>query len=108
VLFGYSAFSQDGLYYFNQNGRKDTIVSLYNSSVPERIPIGDTLVTRIKKNQIDSDGDFFLLLKSGTEIKGKIFVKESRKYILFDLYIEVINYTNGNYYSAKRFLKPED
>jgi len=108
MLFNYLGFSQDGLYYFNQNGKKDTIVSIYNSSTSERIPIGDTLVTRIKKGVVKSDQEFLLNLKNGTKIKGEVFIDESRKYIIYDLYIDTISYPNGGFYTAKRFFKSEN
>jgi hypothetical protein len=108
MLFNYLGFSQDGLYYFNQNGKKDTIVSIYNSSTSERIPIGDTLVTRIKKGIIGSDQEFLLNLKNGAKIEGKIFIDESRKYIIYDLYVDTIRYRDGSFYTAKRFFKRED
>ena len=108
MLLSIVGISQDGLYFFSQQGKKDTIVSLYNSSVNERIAIGDSLVTRIKKGYIKADQDFYLVLKNGTKIEGKVYISETRKYILFDLYVIVIKYPNGTFYRSMRFLKLED
>jgi hypothetical protein len=105
LFFSKFGMTQDGLYYFTQKGKKDTIVSIYNSSSTERIPIGDSLVTRIKKGLIEDNSIFLLKLKDRTIVEGEVFITESRKNIIYDLYVDKITYPNGKFYITKRFFK---
>lgn len=107
AFWSYKASSQDGLYYYTHGLGNDTIVNIFNSSTTERIQIGDSLVTQIKKGLINKDQRFILTLIDESKIEGEVFVYEGENYTIYDLYIDKITYPSGQFYISKRFTKKE-
>lgn len=98
--------AQDGLARWIDTDSIDVFISVFNSPVDSRIGVANLFLSEAKFNRLKAE-TFTILLDEGQLVVGETFIIISETYILFDIYIDEVKYSNGTNYHATRFEKPK-
>jgi hypothetical protein len=97
--------AQDGIARYITTDSTDIFISVYNSSFDVRKPLVDTLYNVIS-NEPKIGNYVFTIDKS--IIYGEMFIQKETTYIIYDFYVDYIQYPNGITYNTTRFKKPNN
>lgn len=96
--------AQDGLARWIDTDSIDVFVSIYNSPMDTRIEIADLFLNEVKQNKLQASTHKIIVGEA--MVKCETFIIISETYILFDIYVDEVIYSNGNIYTATRHKKP--
>jgi hypothetical protein len=97
--------AQDGIAMWFDTDSIDTFISIYNSPFDTRIETVDVFTDEVQVGNLRAE-TFAIIVNSGALVIGETFVTISKTYILYDIYIDKVTYSDGKTYSATRHEKP--
>ena len=107
LAIGFAASAQvDGMFAFSLDSSQDTVYSMYNASPDIRDELKDHLLEMFHGYEL-IDGVWTIdLPNSNSKILGDLFLTETQTCVLFDFYVDEVNYSDSTKYHAERFAKP--
>lgn len=106
VIFTSIVRAQDGIARYITTDSIDIFISVYNSSSDVRKPLVDTLYNIILNNE-PKIGDYVFNINNSITY-GEMFIQKESTYVLYDFYVDSIQYLNGTIYNTIRFKKPNN
>jgi hypothetical protein len=97
--------AQDGIARYITTDSIDIFISVYNSSFDVRKPLVDTLYNII--NNEPRIGNYIFIINKSI-VYGEMFIQKEPTYIIYDFYVDCIQYPNGIIYNTTRFKKPNN
>jgi hypothetical protein len=96
----------DGMFAFTLDSAQDTVFSMYNASPNVRDELATHLIKTFHGYEI-KDGVWTINLpNSNSRVLGDLFLTETQTCVLFDFYVDEVNYSDSTKYHAERFAKP--
>ena len=107
LAIGFAANAQvDGMFAFTLDSAQDTVFSMYNAPPDIRDELVINLIEKFHGYEI-KDGVWIIdLPNSNSKILGDLFLTETQTCVLFDFYVDEVNYSDSTKYQAERFIKP--
>jgi hypothetical protein len=96
----------DGMFAFTLDSPQDTVFSMYNAPPDIRDELIINLIKKFHGYEI-KDGVWIINLpNSNSRVLGDLFLTETQTCVLFDFYVDEVNYSDSTKYQAERFAKP--
>jgi hypothetical protein len=107
LAIGFAANAQvDGMFAFTLDSPQDTIFSMYNAPPDIRDELVINLIKKFHGYEL-IDGVWIIdLPNSNSRVLGDLFLTETQTCVLFDFYVDEVNYSDSTKYHAERFAKP--
>jgi len=107
LAIGFAANAQvDGMFAFTLDSAQDTVFSMYNAPPDIRDELVINLIEKFHGYEI-KDGVWIIdLPNSNSRVLGDLFLTETQTCVLFDFYVDEVNYSDSTKYQAERFIKP--
>jgi hypothetical protein len=107
LAIGFAANAQvDGMFAFTLDSAQDTVFSMYNAPPDIRDELVINLIEKFHGYEL-IDGVWIIdLPNSNSKVLGDLFLTETQTCVLFDFYVDEVNYSDSTKYHAERFAKP--
>jgi len=107
LAIGFNTSAQvDGMFAFTLDSAQDTVFSMYNVPPDIRDELVINLIEKFHGYEI-MDGAWIIdLPNSNSRVLGDLFLTETQNCVLFDFFVDEVNYSDGTNYQAERFNKP--
>jgi hypothetical protein len=107
LAIGFNTSAQvDGMFAFTLDSPQDTVFSMYNAPPDIRDELVINLIKKFHGYEI-KDGVWIINLpNSNSRVLGDLFLTETQTCVLFDFYVDEVNYPDSTKYQAERFAKP--
>jgi len=107
LAIGFNTSAQvDGMFAFTLDSPQDTVFSMYNAPPDIRDELIINLIKKFHGYEI-KDGVWIINLpNSNSRVLGDLFLTETQTCVLFDFYVDEVNYSDSTKYQAERFAKP--
>jgi hypothetical protein len=107
LVIGFNTSAQvDGMFAFTLDSPQDTVFSMYNAPPDIRDELIINLIKKFHGYEI-KDGVWIINLpNSNSRVLGDLFLTETQTCVLFDFYVDEVNYSDSTKYQAERFAKP--
>jgi len=107
LAIGFAANAQvDGMFAFTLDSPQDTIFSMYNAPPDIRDELVINLIKKFHGYEIKDGAWIINLPNSNSRVLGDLFLTETQTCVLFDFYVDEVNYSDSTKYHAERFAKP--
>jgi hypothetical protein len=107
LVIGFNTSAQvDGMFAFTLDSAQDTVFSMYNAPPDIRDELVINLIEKFHGYEL-MDGAWIIdLPNSNSRVLGDLFLTETQNCVLFDFFVDEVNYSDGTNYQAERFNKP--
>ena len=107
LAIGFNTSAQvDGMFAFTLDSAQDTVFSMYNAPPDIRDELAINLIKKFHGYEIKDGAWIINLPNSNSRILGDLFLTETYNCVLFDFYVDEVNYSDSTKYQAERFIKP--
>ena len=107
LTIGFVASAQvDGMFAFTLDSAQDTVFSMYNAPPDIRDELAINLIKKFHGYEIKDGAWIINLPNSNSRVLGDLFLTETQTCVLFDFYVDEVNYSDSTKYQAERFAKP--
>lgn len=98
--------AQDGLARCIDTDTTDVFISIYNSPTDTRVGTAELLYDAVIQ-QPELKAGYYTFIVDKSVVKGELFIMKGSHYVLYDFYVDLVQYADGMSYRATRHQKPK-